>query len=82
VGSIAAEFRRPAKAAAGLGESTWDVMAALPILQGLGIENTIDWKRTDLSSKLRFVCGSPDLLAVFEPLMKGRGSAAGSVASA
>lgn len=65
----------------GLGESTWDVMAALPILEGLGIENTIDWKRTDLSSKLEFVCGSRDLLTVFEPLMKGRASAADTTAS-
>jgi myo-inositol-1(or 4)-monophosphatase len=41
-----------------LGDSTWDVMAALPILANLGASHTIDWSHTDLSQKLRFACGS------------------------
>lgn len=42
-----------------LGDSTWDVMAALPILESLGAVHTIDWDKTELSDKLRFACGKP-----------------------
>lgn len=40
-----------------LGDATWDVMAALPILRTLGGTDTIDWSRTRLTDKLRFACG-------------------------
>lgn len=45
-----------------LGDSTWDVMAALPILHNLGISHTIDWDNTDLAEKLRFACGTESFL--------------------
>jgi myo-inositol-1(or 4)-monophosphatase len=46
----------------GVGESTWDVMAALPILASLGIESTLDWPALELSDKLAYACGSPPAL--------------------
>lgn len=51
-----------------LGDSTWDVMAALPILANLGVVHTIDWDRTELTSKLRFACGSRAFLDTLRPL--------------
>lgn len=51
-----------------LGDSTWDVMAALPILANLGVIHTIDWDRTELSAKLRFACGSAEFLHKVRPL--------------
>jgi myo-inositol-1(or 4)-monophosphatase len=52
-----------------LGDSTWDVMAALPILSNLGVADTIDWDRTELSAKLRFACGSRAFLEKVRPLL-------------
>ena len=46
----------------GIGESTWDLMAAVPILEQIGIQSTVDWSKTDLTSKLRFACGTPEFL--------------------
>ncbi|WP_167336292.1 inositol monophosphatase family protein [Neorhizobium vignae] len=51
-----------------LGDSTWDVMAALPILANLGVAHTIDWDHTELTSKLRFACGSEAFLDKVRPL--------------
>ncbi|CDZ67052.1 Inositol monophosphatase family protein [Neorhizobium galegae bv. orientalis] len=51
-----------------LGDSTWDVMAALPILANLGVAHTIDWDHTELTSKLRFACGSEAFLDKARPL--------------
>ncbi|ACM30994.1 inositol monophosphatase [Agrobacterium vitis] len=59
-----------------LGDSTWDVMAALPILSNLGISNTIDWDSIDLSSKLRFACGSEEFLSKVRPLIEKVSAAA------
>jgi myo-inositol-1(or 4)-monophosphatase len=53
----------------GTGESSWDLMAALPMLEQIGIYSTVDWATTDLSSKLRFACGTPEFLKVVEPLV-------------
>lgn len=53
----------------GTGESTWDLMAILPILQQIGIESTVDWTATSLSSKLRFACGTPEFLALVAPIV-------------
>jgi myo-inositol-1(or 4)-monophosphatase len=53
----------------GIGESSWDLMAALPILDQIGIRSTVDWKITDLSSKLRFACGTPEFLQAVEPII-------------
>ncbi|MFK3781459.1 inositol monophosphatase family protein [Agrobacterium sp. NPDC089420] len=52
-----------------LGDSTWDVMAALPILQNLGVSHTIDWDRIDLEAKLRFACGTDSFLDKVRPLL-------------
>lgn len=52
-----------------LGDSTWDVMAALPILRNLGVTHTIDWDRTDLSGKLRFACGTESFVEKVRPLL-------------
>lgn len=60
-----------------LGDATWDVMAALPILQNLGVSHTIDWDRTDLDAKLRFACGSEALLAKLRPLLETLGNRPG-----
>ncbi|MFB9953246.1 inositol monophosphatase family protein [Rhizobium puerariae] len=53
-----------------LGDSTWDVMAALPILANLGVSHTIDWDRIDLRAKLRFACGSDVFLKKVRPLLE------------
>jgi myo-inositol-1(or 4)-monophosphatase len=53
----------------GFGESTWDVMAAFPILAGLGVESTVDWDAIGLDAKLRFACGTPEFLALVAPLL-------------
>jgi myo-inositol-1(or 4)-monophosphatase len=46
----------------GTGESTWDLMAALPILEQIGIRSTVDWTKIDLTAKLRFACGTAEFL--------------------
>ncbi len=52
-----------------MGDSTWDVMAGLPILSALGAAHTIDWERTELQDKLRFACGRPGLVEKARPLL-------------
>ena len=52
-----------------LGDSTWDVMAALPILENLGVTHTIDWDTVDLDDKLRFACGSESFIEKVRPLL-------------
>ncbi|MGB3339103.1 MAG: inositol monophosphatase family protein [Devosia sp.] len=52
-----------------LGDSTWDVMAALPILNNLGLSHTIDWDKVGLDDKLRFACGSESFLEKVRPLL-------------
>jgi myo-inositol-1(or 4)-monophosphatase len=53
----------------GTGESSWDLMAALPMLAQIGIHSTVDWATTDLSLKLRFACGTPEFLEAVAPLV-------------
>jgi|GEM_PF-417969 len=53
-----------------LGDSTWDVMAALPILGNLGVFHTVDWDHIDLQAKLRFACGSERFLEKVRPLLE------------
>ena len=45
------------------------MVAGLPILQNLGIMDTIDWDHTELGEKLRFACGSADFLSRVRPLL-------------
>ncbi|UVC19303.1 hypothetical protein IHQ72_35955 (plasmid) [Mesorhizobium onobrychidis] len=58
-----------------VGDSTWDVMAGLPILANLGISHTIDWDQTELQEKLRFACGSDEFLERVRPLLETVGAA-------
>lgn len=53
----------------GTGESSWDLMAALPILEQIGITSTIDWDGVDLQAKQRFACGTPEFLHIVAPLV-------------
>jgi myo-inositol-1(or 4)-monophosphatase len=53
----------------GTGESSWDLMAALPILSQIGIHSTVDWDSVDLRDKLRFACGTPEFLDLVAPLV-------------
>ena len=56
----------------GMGDSTWDVMAAFPILRLLGVESTVDWNATPLSAKLQYACGTPTFLNAVIPILKNR----------
>jgi myo-inositol-1(or 4)-monophosphatase len=47
-----------------LGECSWDVMAALAILDQLGIRNNLHWPSVDLRDNLPLACGSPEFLAI------------------
>ncbi|KPB13102.1 inositol monophosphatase family protein [Pseudomonas syringae] len=53
-----------------LGDSTWDVMAAVPILRNLGAVHSVNWKNTGLDEKLRWACGSEDFLKSVTPLLE------------
>lgn len=53
----------------GTGESTWDLMAALPILEQIGIHSTVDWSVLELTSKIRFACGTPEFLQAVEAIV-------------
>ena len=53
----------------GMGESTWDLMAALPILAQLGIESTVNWSDITLAAKLKFACGTPEFLELVAPVV-------------
>lgn len=48
------------------GIASWDVMAALPILESLGYACSLDWSRTALTDKLGFVCGTEEFLLAME----------------
>lgn len=47
-----------------LGESSWDVMAALAILHRLGCESTVDWEVVGLETKVPLACGAAEFLAI------------------
>ena len=54
-----------------LGESSWDVVAALAILRELGGESTVQWSHVGLAGKFPLACGTPEFLAIasrFRPL--------------
>ncbi|XXK30754.1 inositol monophosphatase family protein [Rhodobacteraceae bacterium nBUS_24] len=53
----------------GTGDSTWDLMAGLPILEQVGIGCTINWAQTDLNDKLRFSCGTAEFLEAVATLV-------------
>ena len=47
-----------------LGESSWDVVAALAILAQLGGESTVDWQVEGLAGKFAMACGTPEFLSI------------------
>jgi myo-inositol-1(or 4)-monophosphatase len=49
----------------GMGISTWDLMAILPIIETIGLTTTLDWPTIELPEKLRFVCGTAEFLSAF-----------------
>lgn len=53
----------------GMGESSWDLMAALAILKPLGVTSTVDWTKADLDTRFRFAAGTPEFLAAIAPLI-------------
>ncbi|WP_187429879.1 Fructose-1,6-bisphosphatase/inositol-1-monophosphatase [Roseobacter fucihabitans] len=53
----------------GMGESSWDVMGPVPILEQIGIQTTLDWTQFDLNDKLRFACGTPEFLKAVAPIV-------------
>ncbi|HMN86519.1 MAG TPA: extracellular solute-binding protein, partial [Bauldia sp.] len=42
------------------GIASWDVMAALPILESLGYACSLDWSRVALTDKIGFACGTAE----------------------
>jgi myo-inositol-1(or 4)-monophosphatase len=64
----------------GLGEASWDVMGALPILAALGLGTTLDWPRLGLGDKLDFACGAPAFLQAVAPVLPHIAGASGTSA--
>ena len=53
----------------GMGDSSWDLMAALAILEQLGVSSTVDWSQTDLSTKFKYAVGTPEFLEAVAPIV-------------
>lgn len=53
----------------GIGESSWDVMAALAILEQLGATTSVDWQAVGLHDKLTLACGTPEFVNALSPLV-------------
>jgi myo-inositol-1(or 4)-monophosphatase len=49
-----------------LGESSWDIMAAMAIVSELGAKSTVDWQKVGLHRKFPMACGTTQFLAVAE----------------
>ena len=47
----------------GDGIATWDVMAALPIVNSLGLVDTLNWADIPLTQPIRFACGPEEFVA-------------------
>lgn len=56
----------------GFGVRSWDVMAALPVIERLGGVSTIDWSVSDLMQKFDYLAGSPEAVALAQPLLDWR----------
>jgi myo-inositol-1(or 4)-monophosphatase len=59
----------------GFGVRSWDVMAGLPIVAGLGGASTIDWARSDLLQKFDYLAGSNEAVALARPILAGLAAA-------
>ena len=75
IASLAEVARGETDGYIGLAERSWDVMAALPIVDALGADSTIDWPRQTLRSELYFACGRKGFLRLMSPLFSGGGLA-------
>ncbi len=51
------------------GIASWDVMAALPILNSLGLADSLDWHDMSLTQPLCFACGAEEFLAAMAPFV-------------
>jgi len=56
----------------GFGVRSWDVMAALPVIERLGGVSTIEWSVSDLMQKFDYLAGSPEAVALARPLLDWR----------
>ena len=52
------------------GIASWDVMAALPILESLGHACSLDWSRIALTDKIGFACGTEAFLQAMAPVIE------------
>ncbi|MEP3349572.1 MAG: inositol monophosphatase [Marinomonas sp.] len=50
----------------GLGDSSWDIMASIAILEKLGYLNTLDWDTFTLDQKQVFTVGKPEVVSMLE----------------
>jgi myo-inositol-1(or 4)-monophosphatase len=50
----------------GLGDSSWDIMASIAILEKLGYRNTLNWDTFTLDQKQIFIVGKPEVVSVLE----------------
>ncbi|MCP4386318.1 MAG: inositol monophosphatase [Hyphomicrobiales bacterium] len=53
----------------GMGDSSWDLVAAFAILEQVGISSTVDWGKCDLSTKFKYAAGTQEFLAAVEPII-------------
>jgi myo-inositol-1(or 4)-monophosphatase len=74
-GSTAAAFVMLAAgevdACLGFGVRSWDVMAAMPMLEQLGGVSTIDWRDADLLQRFDYIAGSVETVALARPILDG-----------
>ena len=56
----------------GFGVRSWDVMAALPIIERLGGVSTIDWQASDILQKFDYLAGSAELVDLARPILSQR----------
>ncbi|MCX5581762.1 inositol monophosphatase family protein [Kaistia terrae] len=56
----------------GFGVRSWDVMAALPMIERLGGVSTIDWPSSDILQKFDYIAGSAEAVALARPILDRR----------
>ncbi|BCP55735.1 arabinose phosphate phosphatase [Kaistia sp. 32K] len=56
----------------GFGVRSWDVMAALPVVEQLGGVSTIDWQASDILQKFDYLAGSAETVALARPILDWR----------
>lgn len=53
----------------GMGDSSWDLIAALAILEQLNVFSTVDWSKSDLNTKFKYAVGTPEFLSSVESIV-------------